>query len=271
MSDYQKQLMQAKPRVDEENGWIHSYADLMTLLLGFFIIMYSFSKFDDKKFDDITKEFVETFKGKDKAKRSKSEVGFNAEQKQLLTTQRMVAILNLESPEALFAKVEKVHNDSVLREQIKTAFDSKGELADGLAVAGREKEHYKEVILPDTALFAPGQYRLKPAAKKVLSILGRKLSSIGKDVEIEIIGHSDSSPLSKRHVLADNFTLSSARAGAVARYFADLGIAKSSMVIKGMGDLDPLVPEFDVQGRALPENRAKNRRVHIVVKKRVRP
>ena len=270
MSDYQKQVMQAKPRSDEENGWIHSYADLMTLLLGFFIIMYSFSKFDEKKFDDITKEFVETFKGKDKAKRSKSEVGFNAEQMQLLTTQRMVAILNLESPEALYAKVEKVHNDDVLREQIKTAFD-RDELANGLAVAGRDKEHYKEVILPDTALFAPGQYRLKPAAKKVLSILGRKLSGIGKDVEIEVIGHSDSSPLSKRHALSDNFTLSSARAGAVARYFADLGVAKSQMSVKGMGDLDPLVAEFDANGHVLPENRAKNRRVHIIVKKRVQP
>lgn len=51
------------PLAHDESNWLVSYADMMTLLFGFFVLMYSMSRFDNTKFDLISKELAKTFGG----------------------------------------------------------------------------------------------------------------------------------------------------------------------------------------------------------------
>ncbi len=49
--------------VHDESNWLVSYADMMTLLFGFFVLMYSFSKIDEKKFEIVRKDVARYFGG----------------------------------------------------------------------------------------------------------------------------------------------------------------------------------------------------------------
>lgn len=55
---------ESHPMVHDESNWLVSYADLMTLLFGFFVIMYSISKVDEKKYTVVAKDFAKYFGGK---------------------------------------------------------------------------------------------------------------------------------------------------------------------------------------------------------------
>lgn len=262
MSDYQEKIAKLSSEIEADEQWIYSYADMMTLLLGFFIVMYSFSKFDEKKFDDVSSELAKVFKGEQRTKDPLS-TEVSSEQKSIITMNRMMTIMNITSTNELHAAVEKAYENKNLSEQIKSLLDQK-------TMGGSEAKDPKriEIVLPDQILFQAGGYRLKAASKPALEELANKLAVLGSDTEFEIVGHSDSSPLGKGHPLVDNFTLSSARAGAVAKFFIDRGLDKEAMSVKGMGDLKPILPEEGVSGRKLAEHRAANRRVEIIIKKK---
>jgi chemotaxis protein MotB len=84
---------------------------------------------------------------------------------------------------------------------------------------------------------------------------------------VEIVGHTDSTLPSAQARFRDNWSLSSARAGAVARVLLENGIPRTSLNIKGMADLQPMADESVNDPIQKSTNRSKNRRVHIIVKK----
>ena len=86
---------QAGGHPDHGELWLVSYADMMTLLFGFFVILYSLSAVDEKKMQAVGKQLAEAFGGETEKVQSKSDVGMQLEARHLRALQLLVAMLNL--------------------------------------------------------------------------------------------------------------------------------------------------------------------------------
>ena len=260
-------------KTHDEELWLVSYADMMTLLFGFFVILFIFSQVDKHRLSEFGKELSKTF-GEAKVTQQKSgaDAGVVTESRQLRALQLLVAVLNLgDNVENAISNVERKIADSqnteaakqVLLEHFKTQ-DQKG--LDFVKDAG-SRDEILEISLPFETLFRPGTDQLTDQAKLRIQKLTPVLNQVKNLVGIEIVGHTDSRPPSSHAKFTDNWSLSSARAGVVAQELLRNGIEKKYLRVGGVADLQPLFPEKNADGSWNQENLAKNRRVHIILKK----
>jgi len=226
----------------ERNEWILTFADLVTLLLVFFILLYSMSTLDPKKFTDSFLSVKLALGKKDDqlmTARVKSEEAAILDtvmlQKQLIEAQR------------------KVFSD------VRTFITRKG--VEG--VVGAVLEEGKITLrLPGDVLFASGEVELNERGQEVLRQLKDFLVK-ANDQQINIKGFTDDVPPSPRSRFKDNWEISSLRAVYVLRYLMQLGIDQKRLTATGLADMEPLFPNNT------EENRTRNRRVEIVLEKQV--
>ncbi|MDN7863244.1 OmpA family protein [Burkholderia multivorans] len=132
---------------------------------------------------------------------------------------------------------------------------------DALKAGGRislvKAPHGIEIGIDAGILFHVGDARLLPDALPVLDRIGQALGPHATG-DILVEGHTDSVPIANAKY-ESNWELSSARAGAVVRYFAERGIAPHRLAAVGRADTQPLVAGDDASSRA------RNRRVTIFV------
>lgn len=122
---------------------------------------------------------------------------------------------------------------------------------------------YKITIASDL-FFRPGSAEIDfEEGREVLRKVGLLLKDAGDDVKIEIVGHTDNSPIPKASEMAKiyptNWELSTARASSVVKYFEALGVKPSRMYAEGRGEHEP------IESNDTPEGRAYNRRIDIYV------
>jgi chemotaxis protein MotB len=226
----------------EQNEWILTFADLVTLLLTFFILLYSMSTLDPKKFTDSFLSVKLALGMKDDelmTARVKSEEAAILDtvllQKQLIEAQR------------------KVFSD------VRTFITRRG--VEG--VVGAVLEEGKITLrLPGDVLFASGEVELNQRGQEVLRMLKDFLVK-ANDQQINIKGFTDDVPPNPRGRFKDNWEISSLRAVYVLRYLMQLGIDQKRLTATGLADMEPLFPNNT------EENRARNRRVEIVLEKQV--
>jgi chemotaxis protein MotB len=130
----------------------------------------------------------------------------------------------------------------------------------------RKSQSDIEILLPGSLLFRSGSDSLSPKAPSYLRQVVGLTKRLNNIHNIEITGHTDSVPPAPGARYKNNWALSSARAGEVASRLIALGIDAAKVSTSGVADQRPLYPEVDENGRPIVENRAKNRRVHIVLK-----
>jgi chemotaxis protein MotB len=244
---------------------------MMTLLFGFFVILYSFSQVDEKKFSVVGKQLAEAFGGEANQGKSNSEVGSIMESRDLRALQLLVAMLNLgdsipEAEKNLEKNLSAAKNLEGARDYIMSKAKHDGEL-EKMGIHTLSKEEQIEIALPDSLLFQSGTAVLVPRAVVALARIAGFLTKVNGLVGIEIVGHTDSAPPAPNAKFANNWALSSARAGAVAEELIRQGVSRKGLITRGMADLEPLFPERRSNGTWDAENMAKNRRVHIIVKK----
>ncbi|MDD9951128.1 MAG: OmpA family protein [Zetaproteobacteria bacterium] len=270
--DYSKFESGGEEDFDE---WIYAYADMMTLLLGFFVMIYSFSKFDDKKFESLAQEMTDTFKGKSETKKIELQKDISDQERKQAALEMIVKMLKIaENTEQAVPKIEKMYrNEQALQstgKSIGKQIEAEKDPVMKEILQNMQKDSKNiEIILPNETLFPSGGTKLSPQAKKKIHEIAKRVSGISGILKIEVIGHSDSSPVSKNNPFGDNFGIASARAGSVSKELMAMGIDPKLLLVRGMGPLDPLFPEFTASGKRIPENQKKNRRVHIVVRKQI--
>lgn len=115
------------------------------------------------------------------------------------------------------------------------------------------------ITLPDALLFDSGSASIKPQAYDALTRIATKLKEIPGKVSIE--GHTDNVPVSANSIYKSNWELSAARAASVLHFLLRFGFSPDRFVIAGYGEYRPVAPN-DTE-----ENRAKNRRVEIIILK----
>jgi chemotaxis protein MotB len=214
--------------------WLVSYADFVTLMFGFFLILWASADPNPVKFDLLAKGFQA-------ALNSGAMVG-QAGTGQVLGQGGRSAPIQLSSFKRVSEEAGELAAQANLQEQV-----SVGMNREGLVIS-----------LSSNLLFDAGGVTLKPDA---LPFLSRLASSIEPGTDrVRIEGHTDD--VSPAPGYASNWELSNMRAAAVLRYFTEtLGMPGDRFEVAGFAQYRPLAPN-DTR-----ENRAKNRRVEIVLLK----
>lgn len=136
--------------------------------------------------------------------------------------------------------------------------------------AGRveqEGRHVTTFSFNSTAFFGSGSATLSNSGEVILQHVVTDLKSEEfKDYLVTVEGHTDDAPIGTSE-FPSNWELSTARAAAVVRFFLDRGIPARRLRAAGYADTFPLVSNRDANGKAIPENQAKNRRVVIALEK----
>ena len=267
---------------ENHERWLVSYADFLTLLFAFFVVMYAVSSVNEGKYRVLSDAMVSAFRS---STRSLEPIQVGqlvrappVRQQLPVTTPRPIPIpvqlveeLDGEKsgrgtedepggagPEANVgpggqeSNAPAAHRESVAR-QIELALE--GLLARGL-VDVRTTEFGVEVEIKTSLLFPSGSARLVDGALPVLRDLSAILKTFPNAVQVE--GFTDNVPINTE-VFPSNWELSAGRAASVVHVFTRNGVRPERLVAIGYGEHRP------VAENATPEGRSRNRRVVVVI------
>lgn len=222
--------------------WLTTFADMSCLLMTFFVLLYSMSTIDPKKFTDSFTLVKQTFGGKEQ---ELSTARVKQDEAAILDTVRMQKQL-IESQRKVFSDVKTFLNRKGVEGVIGAVFD----------------EGIITLRVPGNALFASGEVVLTAPGREALLAI-RELLIKSPDQTVNIVGHADDIPPGPGSRFKDNWEISALRAVNVLRFFLQSGIDQKRLTATGLADLQPLFPNNS------EENRAQNRRVDIVLEKKV--
>lgn len=244
----------AEEEHENHERWLVSYADFITLLFAFFVMMYSISSVNEGKYRVLSESMVTAFSSITESS-SDSSAAATKEIIAIGTTPKMLApapaIKPVDSKETKTATAKKSASElkKSLRKQLSSHID-KGRVR----VEGTNK--YIEIEISSSILFRSGGASLSPQAVKILEPLVYDL--LGTTKPIYVFGYTDNVPIYTEKY-ASNWELSAARAVSVVRVFASLGIDPEIMGAVGYGEHRPLADNNTEEGKR------RNRRVVIRV------
>ncbi len=238
-----------RKRVDRDNHerWLISYADFITLLFAFFVVMYAISSINEGKYKTLGLSLGSAFGNKPI---NPNEVGAIR-----LTEEEIYFKSIIDRRNAKLAEIQRRHAERRQQlvnklNQAMSNFVKNGQM--------NVSETPRGVMLEINAntLFAQGGADLAAAARNTLTDVAKVLADTEQNIEVE--GHTDDLPISTP-IFPSNWELSSARASSVVRLFIDHGIRAKRLSAVGSADNHPVVSNDSVEGRT------RNRRVTITV------
>ena len=235
----------ARKKFDEEGEhherWLISYADFITLLFAFFVVMYAISVVNEGKYRVFSDALGNAFGGRAAPKASTD----------------VAAADPVAEPGARKRRAEAMRRE---RERLTTlARDLTSTLAP-LVKEGKvrvtQNSRGVSVEINASVLFDSGEATLTADSKEALRALAVLLRDDPHVLQVE--GHTDTTPI-RSPVFPSNWELSAARASAVVRLFIDSGVAGGRMTVVGHGSNIPVAPNGESDGRA------RNRRVAVTI------
>jgi chemotaxis protein MotB len=248
-----------------DERWLVTYADLMTLLVALFMVLFSISAVNKTKFESLQHSLQDAFSGKVlPGGQSIKESG---------------GTMNIKTPSA-------APRESSLQPYVGSPHDTSQ--SEAASASGRaEEERFKELkskidaiaakqglsgrikaqvtdegllirLLTDKLLFDSGSATPRPQSLPLLKSVAHLLSATQADHQLIISGNTDNQPISTGQ-FQDNLALSTARAESIFRTFARDGISPLRMTAAGRGAYAPIATNATDAGRSL------NRRVEILI------
>ena len=239
--------MARRKREDETENhdrWLVSYADFITLLFAFFVVMYALSSVNEGKYRVLSNSMVSAFRN----------VAVNSSGQNIVVMPPPVplpALTESKTPEAA-----KQKQRDKMRNAAKAILDVLAPLVAQGKVRILETSRGVTIEINDSILFSPGQALLQPQLAKAMQSVAEVL--VATDFPITIEGHTDNTPINSVQ-FPSNWELSAVRATTVLRLFADAGIAAERLTAIGYADTRPVEPNL------LADGRARNRRVTILI------
>lgn len=224
---------------NNDNGspaWMTTFGDMMTLLLVFFVLLYSFSVMDVAKF----KAFISSLKSQlgvmegGKTIVSEDIVARGSTGQQFNPSRQNFA--------SLMGEMNQYIEKKGLKDKVNMELTKRGLV----------------VRLTGRVLYDIGKARIKPGGKKVLDKIADVIKERSNDIMVE--GHTDNWPINTEE-FPSNWELSTTRATNVIKYFIEQqDIKPSRLSAAGYSEYRPLFPNDT------SEHRAKNRRIQVVIK-----
>ncbi len=233
-------------------AYMNTYGDMMTLLLTFFVLLFSMSTVDTQKFRGLIDSFngsTGLLVGGDTIKEESNMLGnglnqFPTDRGNKSKQEDIISDNN--SLKAVKEDLEKFIETENLKEKV--AIEKSGD----------------EIILrfDDILLFDTGKADIKPGAVPILNTLGNKIKDyLDQGFRIRLEGHTDNVPI-KTVQFPSNWELSAARAIAVAKFFInEMDMPSSKISAEGFGEYNPIGDNDTSEGRSI------NRRVEVRLSK----
>ena len=218
-----------KENKDVVDGWMGTYGDMVTLLMAFFVMLYSASDPDPGKYEEIVESMSKAFSSKE-----------------------------VESEfEELHENLEEIIERKNYDESVEVELGPNGILIKipGSSLFAPGSAEVMSVMTPV----------LKEISKTITELLNE---SSYQDYMIEVEGHTDDVPLADdSEQFSSNWDLSAIRATGIVELLHESGVDMAKLKPIARAESIPLLPNRNEDGIPIPENRAKNRRVEIYVNK----
>jgi chemotaxis protein MotB len=254
-------------------AWAIPYADLITLLLAFFVVMYAISSVNEGKYRVLSDAMVSAFNGAPSAKSppppppppsaaaatGTPQGAINLPVTGTAPRSALPPLANNSTQDA----VNPAHGDlqaasaaAALERVAQSVEHAMHDLVAKNLVAVRRGDSSVEVEIRTDILFPSGSATLAPSAIEILTRLAESLRSVANPIRVE--GHTDDRPINT-HAFPSNWELSAARASSVVHLFSSRDIEPARLAVIGLGEYRP------VKSNTTSEGRNANRRVVIVI------
>ncbi len=247
LKDIYPEMARRPKRADRDNNdrWLVSYADFITLLFAFFVVMYAISSVNESKYKVFSNSLNTAFSRNLQTLQTDSQALKQDELLKTLVDRRNARLARQqrrqqEMLQALVNELNRVLAPLISTGQVSVLQSGRGIVMD----------------INVRVLFHEGDATLQTQAIPTLAAVARVLQSNKYDIEVE--GHTDNVPI-RTPLYPSNWELSSARASSVVRLFIREGVDSHRLTAAGVADNQPLAPNDSA------EDRAKNRRVTVTI------
>lgn len=222
--------------------WLTTYSDMMTLILCFFVLLYSFSLLDTDKFRQLAQSMAIALGGNSQVITDGGNVGpvpidENPGEENNLDGEGMIG----EETQRVYEEVASYIDENGLNAKVTIKRETRGVL----------------IELQDNILFDSGEAKLKEDSIPLLKKISGLLKQFSNEVIVE--GHTDNLPINKGYYQS-NWELSTDRANKVVRYFIEKeGLDGKRFQAVGLGEYRP------IDTNDTPQGRQNNRRVNILL------
>ena len=224
---------------DNHERWLISYADFITLLFAFFVVMYAISLVNTGRYRVFSDAIGEAF-----------------------GIRKGAPPIAMEAPIPLTNPTLRKRSEALLREKAKLTHLAQDLLSTLAPLVKEGKVRVTQdsrgvsVEINASVLFDPGEAKLTAESDQALRAVAVLLKDDPHAIQVE--GNTDNLPI-KNGSFPSNWELSSVRASAVVRLFIDSGVAPERLTAVGHGANLPVAPNDT------PEGRARNRRVAVTI------
>lgn len=227
---------------EHHDRWLISYADFITLLFAFFVVMYAVSAVNENKYRILASSLGDAF---GRTPSSDAPVA-----------QMPAAALPPEVRQRTLKQQQAIEEQAHMTEVASNLLDVMAPLVKEGKVRVTQSRRGVSIEINANVLFSPGRAELETQSLTVLRAVAERLKN--EPFNLEITGHTDNVPISNS-VFASNWELSAVRATSVVRLLAANGIAPARLSAIGREASQPLASNDTAEGRA------RNRRVELMI------
>ena len=253
--------MARKKRHEEHENherWLVSYADFITLLFAFFVVMYSISSVNEGKYRVLSDSIVAAFD----PTRQGLPIKLSSPLKPPILERDVVspaydkAVMESQYPNVPAVTQASEEDKKNLLEIARQVETNMSDLIDENVVKVKKNDLWIEIEIKSSILFDSGVAALAPTARPVLQEVAGILGKFPNQIQVE--GFTDNVPIASE-IFPSNWELSAARAASVVHLFAETGLKPERMSAIGYGEFKPVADNDTAVGRS------QNRRIGVVL------
>ncbi|HEY6780202.1 MAG TPA: flagellar motor protein MotB [Thermoleophilaceae bacterium] len=242
----------------DDERWLLTYADMITLLMALFMVLFSISSVNTSKFESLQRALDDAFSGRilpgGKGITDAGGAEKTTDRAQAVPPIPALKVVGQMPPNAAQSVAKEDEDFEALKRQI-DAYAAKHGIADKIETSLRQRGLVIRV-LTDKLLFDSAQASVKPPGT---ALLGRVAQLLGTDTHaISVEGHTDNLPIATARY-PSNWELSTARASSVVRALSGAGLPQQRFEAAGYAALHP------IDSNSTDAGRTRNRRVEIVL------
>ena len=234
---------------ENTDRWMVSYADFVTLLFAFFVVMYAMSSVNEGKYRVLADTMTDAFKV---APKSPDPIQIGKESKAVTSSKSSPDTI---TPIKVLKKPQRTY-EAEMKQIAEIVSQSVQPLIDKKLIKVTQHKLWVEIEMNSKILFSSADSELEEEAFPALKALAEVLKKLPNSVDVE--GHTDNLPINNE-LFPSNWELSAARAASVVHLFTKYGVNPKRLSSIGYAEFRPIATNKTVAGRII------NRRVKVVI------